>query len=64
MDLWFVKTGYKKKSPAASATGLFVPLDDEAYTYERCSLTTAGVVTGATTNMYVLSVSLSFFSDL
>ena len=32
-----------------------------AYTYERCSLTTAGVVTGATTNMYVLFVSLFLF---
>lgn len=35
---------------------------DEVYTYERCSLTTVGVVTGATTNMYLLTLfSLSFF---
>ena len=26
---------------------------NEVYTYERCSLTTVGVVTGATTNMYL-----------
>ncbi|EGF51232.1 hypothetical protein HMPREF9446_03613 [Bacteroides fluxus YIT 12057] len=32
------------------------------YTYEHCSLTTAGVVTGATTNMYLrILFSLSFF---
>lgn len=34
---------------------------DCIYTYERCSLTTVGVVTGATTNMYVqILLSLSF----
>lgn len=26
------------------------------YTYEHCSLTTVGVVTGATTNMYLCSL--------
>ena len=34
---------------------------NEVYTYEHCSLTTVGVVTGATTNMYLLTLfSLSF----
>ena len=45
------------------ATGLFqiCYIFNEVYTYEHCSLTTVGVVTGATTNMYLLTLfSLSF----
>ena len=45
------------------ATGLFqiCYIFNEVYTYEHCSLTTAGVVTDATTNMYLRTLfSLSF----
>ena len=52
-----------KKAPSLGATGLFLFFTIYyIYTYERCSLTTVGVVTGATTNMYLLTLfSLTFF---
>ena len=58
-----VRKWANKKSPVASSTGLFqiCYIFNEVYTYEHCSLTTVGVVTGATTNMYLLTLfSLSF----
>ncbi|MBD9093585.1 MAG: hypothetical protein EGQ20_13800 [Bacteroides oleiciplenus] len=55
-------TGQKKRALSQVATGLFLILYYvHIYTYERCSLTTVGVVTGATTNMYLRALfSLSF----
>ena len=52
-----------KRALSQVATGLFqiYYIFNEVYTYEHCSLTTVGVVTGATTNMYLLTLfSLSF----
>ncbi|EIY52471.1 hypothetical protein HMPREF1068_02018 [Bacteroides nordii CL02T12C05] len=52
-----------KRALSQVATGLFqiCYIFNEVYTYEHCSLTTVGVVTGATTNMYLLTLfSLSF----
>ena len=43
-----------KRALSQVATGLFLNLYYvHIYTYEHCSLTTVGVVTGATTNMYL-----------
>ena len=44
-----------KRALSQVATGLFqiCYIFNEVYTYEHCSLTTVGVVTGATTNMYL-----------
>ena len=53
-----------KRALSQVATGLFqiCYIFNEVYTYEHCSLTTVGVVTGATTNMYLLTLfSLTFF---
>ena len=58
-----VRKWANKKSPAASCDRALSNLYifNEVYTYEHCSLTTVGVVTGATTNMYLLTLfSLSF----
>lgn len=55
--------GNKKRVLPQVATGLFhiCNIFLEVYTYEYCSLTTVGVVMGATTNMYLRSLfSLSF----
>ena len=52
-----------KRALSQVATGLFqiCYIFNEVYTYEHYSLTTVGVVTGATTNMYLLTLfSLSF----
>jgi hypothetical protein len=52
-----------KRALSQVATGLFqiCYIFNEVYTYEHCSLTPVGVVTGATTNMYLLTLfSLSF----
>ena len=58
------ENGQIKRALPQVATGLFqiCYIFNEVYTYEHCSLTTVGVVTGATTNMYLLtlfSLSLS-----
>ncbi|QCQ34554.1 hypothetical protein DW228_09885 [Bacteroides fragilis] len=56
----FVFSVKKERAPSQVATGLFLNfcyIFNEVYTYERCSLTTVGVVTGATTNMYLLAFS-------
>ena len=59
-----VRKWANKKSPVAGcdrALSKFCYIFNEVYTYEHCSLTTVGVVTGATTNMYLLTLfSLSF----
>ena len=47
------KRDKKRESPAASAAGLSRYSYINKYTYGLCSLTTAGVVTDATTNMYL-----------
>ena len=51
-----VRKWENKKTLPQVATGLFqiCYIFNEVYTYERCSLTTVGVVTDATTNMYLL----------
>ncbi len=57
------ENGQIKRALPQVATGLFqiCYIFNEVYTYEHCSLTTVGVVTGATTNMYLLTLfSLSF----
>ncbi len=50
------ENGQIKRALPQVATGLFqiCYIFNEVYTYERCSLTTVGVVTDATTNMYLL----------
>ena len=58
------ENGQIKRALPQVATGLFqiCYIFNEVYTYEHCSLTTVGVVTGATTNMYLLTLfSLTFF---
>ena len=54
-----VRNGQIKRALPQVATGLFqiCYIFNEVYTYEHCSLTTVGVVTGATTNMYLLALS-------
>ena len=57
------ENGQIKRALPQVATGLFqiCYIFNEVYTYEHFSLTTVGVVTGATTNMYLLTLfSLSF----
>ena len=58
------ENGQIKRALPQVATGLFqiCYIFNEVYTYEHCSLTTVGVVMGATTNMYLrILFSLSFF---
>lgn len=58
------ENGQIKRALPQVATGLFqiCYIFNEVYTYEHCSLTTVGVVTGATTNMYLRTLfSLTFF---
>lgn len=51
---WPVSVGAPKNQKALPQVrqGFLVPSLFDIGTYERCSLTTVGVVTGATTNMY------------